>query len=73
MFWVEDDSGIEKRGGGEGGLIDGMNSVAVISIEAAVLPAGREIAVVSGRIKIAAAIGASLLSWQQDIEHFIAR
>jgi hypothetical protein len=53
---------IERRGGGEGGLIDGMNSVAVISIEAAVLPAGREIAVVSGRIKIAAAIGASLLS-----------
>jgi hypothetical protein len=39
-----------------------MNSVAVISIGAAVLPAGREIVVVSGRIKIAAAIGASLLS-----------
>jgi hypothetical protein len=39
-----------------------MNSVAVNSIGAAVLAAGREIAVVSGRIKIAAAIRASLLS-----------
>jgi hypothetical protein len=53
---------IENRGGGEGGLIDCMNSVAVNSIGAAVLAAGREIAVVSGRIKIAAAIRASLLS-----------
>jgi len=52
----------EKRGGGEGGLIDCTNSVAESSIAVAVLPAGREIAVVSGRIKIAAAIGASLLS-----------
>jgi len=39
-----------------------MNSVAVTSIWAAVLAVGREIAVVSGMIKIAAAISASLLS-----------
>jgi len=63
---------IEKRGGGEGGLIDCMNSVAGSSTGAAVLIVGREIAVVSGRIKIAATISASVLSSQQDIEHFIA-
>jgi hypothetical protein len=62
---------IEKRGGGEGGLIDCTNSAAVSSIGAAVLPAGNEIAAVSGRMKIAAAISASVLSSQQDIEHFI--
>ena len=63
---------IEKRGGGEGGPIDCVNSVGVSSIGAAVLPVRTEIAVVSGRIKIAATISASVLSSQQDIEHFIA-
>ena len=55
-------SGSDRRGGGKGGLVDCINSVAVSSIRVAVLPCGKEMTVVPGRMKIAAAISASLPS-----------
>jgi len=60
------------RGGGESGSIDCVKPAAVSLGEAHATPSGTEIGAVRGRMKSTAAASASLPSWQQDREHFIA-